>query len=384
MPFPPWKKNRILRDPFRSGFGRRALLCGLDRPFRKGVHLKHNNLTEALEMARALHELGYAVDVINHDSPLPVDYSAYEVLFGAGLAMERAVLQDAFPRLRTILYLCGAYVPLSNRSSLARVDDLYRRRCVWLPQSARLGDPGWGLERVVDGLIVLGNRVTADPYRAVTPRPVHELPLFFLPVVDPEPVLAARDLPRARAHFVWFAGTGLVHKGLDLALEAFARHPDLHLHVYGAIQNEPAFVAAFQRELRGTPNVHVEGFLGLDTPAFRQALLASAFMISPSCAEACNSSVLNICGNGGHVPLLTRANGIDLEDFGVPIQDTTVAAVEAALAQAAALSDAELDRRLRATAAYMAREHSLERYRQRLKDAVQAILAQPAAGGGRP
>ena len=378
MPFPPWKKNRILRDPFRSGFGRRALLCGLDRPFRKGVHLKHNNLTEALEMARVLHELGYAVDVINHDNPRAVDYASYEVLFGAGLAMEQAILQERFPRLRTILYMCGAYVPWSNRASLARLDDLHRRRGVWLPGSARLGDPGWGLERVVDGLIVLGNAVVAAPYRAVTPRPVHELPLFFLRVVDPEPVLAARDLSRARRHFVWFAGTGLVHKGLDLALEAFARHPDLHLHVYGAIQKEPAFLTAFQRELRGTPNVHVEGFLGLDGPAFRPALLASAFVVSPSCAEAIlflgAEHLWQRWPRPHHHPGMRHRPG----GFRRPRRGHHRGGGGVGPGPGRRPERRRTGPPPGATAAYMAREHSLERYRQRLKDAVQAILSQPA------
>jgi hypothetical protein len=97
-------------------------------------------------------------------------------------------------------------------------------------------------------------------------------------------------------------------------------------------------------------------------------------MICPSCAEACSSSVLNICGNGGAIPILTRICGIDLQDFGVPIEDTTVAAVEAALLEAVSFDEAELDRRQRASAAFFRKEHSLERYHQSMKEAIQSIL----------
>jgi len=316
-----------------------------------------------------------------------IDYSRYDLVFGSGGPLDRVFLREHARRPRTILYLVGAYPPLNNRTTMDRLEEVHRRRGVWLAGSARLGNQGIGVERVVDGLIVLGNAVTAEPYRAVTSRPVHQLPLFFLQTVDPGEIFRARDLALARNHFLWFAGTGLVHKGLDLALEAFARHPDLHLHVCGAIDSEPGFVEAFRRELRETPNVHVDGWLALQSPAFREALLASAFVISPSCSEACNSSVLNICGNGGNLPVLTRQNGIDLDDFGILLRDTTVEAVEAALAEAAALADAELDRRLRRCAAFFQREHSRERFHQRLKEAVQAILDQAgdAPGpGGRP
>jgi hypothetical protein len=84
--------------------------------------------------------------------------------------------------------------------------------------------------------------------------------------------------------------------------------------------------------------------------------------------------VLNIAGNGGNIPVLTRECGIDLGDFGVLIGDTTVEAVEAALVEASSLDEAELDRRQRSSAAFFRSEHSLERYRQQLKAAVQTIL----------
>ena len=375
------RKGGVIPDVFGSAAGPRALVSALDRPFRKGLHLKHNNLQEAMEMARVLDELGYRVDVVNNDSPAAVDYDRYGLVLGWGQPLDGLFRREAPRRPVAILYRCGAYLPFSNGASLDRLEAVRRRRGVWLAGSARLADAGIGCERAVDGLVVLGNAVTAGRYRAATPKPVFELPLFFHRMLDPQAVLRDRDRTRARNHFVWFAGSGLVHKGLDLVLEAFARNPELHLHVYGDLDGEPGFLAAFRRELEA-PNVHVEGFLALDSPRFREALLASAFMICPSCAEACNSSVLNICGNGGNVPVVTRECGIDLGDFGIPVADTTVAAVAAALAAAAALDDAELDRRLRATAAHMAREHSLEHYHARLKAAVQAILAAQADGAG--
>ncbi len=369
------RKYQILQDHFQSGFGPRALLCSVNRPFLKGVNLKHNNQTEALEMAQVFHELGYQVDVVNYDNPMAIDYARYEVVFGSGAAFQNLFLKETTRLPRTILYQCGAYVPRSNAASLRRLEAVYRRRGVWLAGSARLSDAGIGPEQVVDGLIVLGNEVSAAPFRALTPRPVHEIPLFFHQMVDADDIIRARDLSQARRHFIWFSGSGMVHKGLDLALEAFARHPELHLHIHAAIEKEMPFVRAFHHELHELPNIHLDGYLLLQSPEFAAALPGSAFVICPSCAEACASSVLNIAGNGGNIPILTRECAISLGDFGVPIEDTTVEAVEAALVAASSLTEPELDRRQRATAAFFQREHSLEHYHQRLKAAVQAILS---------
>jgi hypothetical protein len=368
------RKHGILENVRHSAFGRKVLVSGVARPFLKPLNLKHSNQTEAVEMADVFHELGYQVDVINHDSPMAIDYANYEVLFGWGVPFENLYLRETSRFPRTILYMPGAPAAIANAAGLRRLEAVYRRRGVWLPQSARLWPMGIGYEAQVDGIIALGNAVNAEPYRAVTGRPVHELPLFYLPVLDPEAMLRNRDLARTRRHFLWFAGTGLVHKGLDLVLEAFGRHPELDLHVYGRIELEPGFVRAFHHELRELPNVHVGGYLGLGSPGFRAALLKSAFVICPSCSEASCSSVLNVCGNGGNIPLLTRACAIDLHDFGIQIESTTVGAVEAALAEAGSLSHEELARRQQKTLDTLRVEHSLERYHARLKAAILAIL----------
>lgn len=371
------KKFRILEDVLHSSRQRRVLLSTVVRPFLKPNNFKHSNQTESLEMAAAFHELGYRVDVINYDIPLAIDYTRYDVLFGSGAPFDNLFQRGAERFPRTILYMCGALGSISNKASLRRLQEVHRSRGAWLGSSARLAAQGIGCETMVDGLIVLGNAWTADPYRAASGRPVHELPLFYHSLLDARELLDARDLPAARRHFIWLCGSGLVHKGLDLVLAAFSRHPELHLHVYGDFKREPEFVRSFRHELHDLPNVHLEGYLAVNTPAFRAELLRSAFVILPSCAESCSSAVLNVCGNGGNLPIITEQCGIDLDGTGILIRDTTVAAVEAALLEAAGLGDAELDRRMRASAAFFQREHSLERFRARLKGAIQSLLDAP-------
>jgi len=367
------RKGRIFPDLYRTVRGPRALVSTIDRPFRKGASLKHNNLTEALEMAAVLHELGHVVDVVDHTSRVPIDYSRYRVVFGFGTPLESLFWREAAARPRTILYCNSEHTPALTATSLHRLEEVFRKRGVWLPGSARIGAGGIAAA-AVDGLVVLGNGFAAESFRPLTRKPIHSVPLFYYRVADADAIVAGRDLAEAGKHFAWFAGSGLVHKGLDLVLEAFARQPRLHLHVYGAIDTEPGFVQAYRQELYQLPNVHVEGFLPLDSPGFAGQLRRSAFMVCPSCSEGCCSAVLNICGNGGNVPVLTRQCGIDLGDFGVLVGDTTVAAVEAALLEAAGLGPEELGRRCRAAAAHFQREHSLERFHQRLKEAVQDLL----------
>ena len=370
------RKGGIIPNVFHSAHGRRALVSTLDWPFRKGFSYKHNNLTEALVMAKAFQELAYDVDIINYDSDLEFDYGAYNVVFGFGNPLEKLFLKEARRRPRAILYCNSQHVPTLTALSMQRLEDVYRKRGVWLPASARIGRGGIA-EGAADGLLVLGNEIVADSFRHLTRNPIHSLPLCFLKTVEAGPILAERPLDEARRHFIWFAGSGLVHKGLDLVLEAIAAHPDLHLHVYGDFRREAGFVQAYHHELFECPNIHVEGFLAIESPAFPAALTRSAFMICPSCSEGSCSSVLNICGNGGLVPIITAQCGIDIGDFGILVGSTTVQAVEAALFEAGGLGLDELDRRQRASAAHFQNVHSLERFQERMTWSIQDILGRP-------
>ncbi len=368
------RKGKVIKNHFGTACPRTMLLSGVTRAFIKGINYKHNNQTEMEEAARIFQGPDYNVDIVNYDSDAAINYSKYAVVFGGGTPVENLYRKNASSFPRTILYQVGSHPVVSNRASFRRLEEVFQRRGQWLGGSARLCGAGMGLESSVDGMLVLGNRVTAGPFRAFTQRPVYEVPLFFYKMLEVSDVAGARNIAEARKHFIWFAGSGLVHKGLDLVLEAFGRHPEFHLHVYGSIENEMPFVNVFRRELYEQPNIHVEGFLALQSPEFWKALQASAFVICPSCAEGCNSSVLNICGNGGNIPILTPECGIDLQDFGIPIDATTVDAVEAALLEASCLSGMEVDERIHRSAAFFQKEHSIENFRQRMKASILAIL----------
>ena len=74
--------------------------------------------------------------------------------------------------------------------------------------------------------------------------PERGTPMVRIPVSVPRSHdwQAAKDFERARSAFLWFGSGGLVHKGLDLVLEAFAGLPDCRLFVCGPISRERSIV----------------------------------------------------------------------------------------------------------------------------------------------
>ena len=126
-----------------------------------------------------------------------------------------------------------------------------------------------GINRAIeaaDYATLIGNGFDYATY-AFAGKPVFQVPN---PAAVTYPFPEAKDFAAARRRFLWIGSQGFVHKGLDLVLEAFARMPDHHLTVCGPLDAEPAFVAAFRRELFETPNIETLGWVDIASPAFAE------------------------------------------------------------------------------------------------------------------
>jgi hypothetical protein len=74
----------------------------------------------------------------------------------------------------------------------------------------------------------------------------------------------------------------MVHKGLDLVLEAFADMPEYHLTVCGPIQKEQDFERAYYRELYQVPNIRrLAGLMSPVPNSNRFSRPASVWCIHP-------------------------------------------------------------------------------------------------------
>jgi len=97
----------------------------------------------------------------------------------------------------------------------------------------------------------------------------------------------------------------MVHKGLDLALDAFARMPEFQLTVCGRPEKEHDFFDAYRKELTGTDNIHLAGWTDLAAEGFDRIRRTHAGMIYPSSSEGCAGSIVH-CTHAGLVPIVTR------------------------------------------------------------------------------
>lgn len=275
------------------------------------------------QIAGVLLEHGYAVEVVSAQNRAFTPRRPYTVFVGA---------VDDFARLapllpggcRRLLYLDDADVVFRNYAELERLVRLKDRRGPVLVarRHARLTP---ALEHAT-AAIVRGNEWTLSTYGHAR-IPLHRVPTVCL---GEHPSPATKNVEACRRRFLWPGGYGLVRKGLDRVLEAFATSPELGLTVCGPVGAEPDFAAAYAAELGSAPNIEAVGSVDVRSRRYAEIARRCVALVLPSAAEGQADEV--VAGMGaGLIPIVSRESGVDVDDGGVILDDCSVATVQEAV-----------------------------------------------------
>jgi len=272
----------------------------------------HTNFWQSIKMAETFVELGYDVDVIDWKNNSFVPQKPYSFFVDVRRNLERLA-----PLLNRdcvkIMHLDTASILFQNAAEANRLLELQRRRGVTL-RPRRFEKPNRGIENA-DFATAMGNEFTLDTFKYAQKK-IFQLPSPCAILLD----WIKRDWAECRKQFFWFSSGGLVHKGLDLALEAFQKLPDCHLTVCAPVDREPDFVAAYYKELYETPNISTIGFVDIESQRFRDMIKMCGAMLNLSCSEGGGASV-KTCMHAGLIPVVSRESAVDVHDFGFMLQD---------------------------------------------------------------
>lgn len=362
----------IFQRPLRDIFGRRsakkALFVYSTYHFKKKNFFAHSSYQESVVISEILDQRGYSVDVVNNNRLTKLELRDYDLIFGEGLPMFQAVQQSVDARI--IYYATGSHPWQCTEASLARLSGFNVRYRALPLESTRVQDYRWGIAASsAEAVICIGNETTRATFLS---RGANNT-LLVNPSFHFDQARASelhRDISASRKSALWFGSYGLLHKGLDLAIEAVRQRPDWKLHVCGHTAREKAFLDA----INIPDNVHVHGFLNIDSAEFRAVIANAMYVILPSCSEGLATSVITAMGRGAMIPLVTAECGVDIGDFGIEIAELSVGAVLNALAECDRRDDAELLRM--ATSAWQAAQdgYSLGNYRATMERHFENLL----------
>src|SRR5690625_1746553 len=297
----------------------------------------HTNQWESLQMARTFLDMGFGVDVISYRNESFVPKRDYRLFIGARTNFER-IAKTLPASCVKVAHLDTSHWMTNNANAYGRALGIKERRGLAVDLPRKVVEPNWALEAADYGTI-LGNEFTASSYEYAS-KPVFRLPL---PSAQTFEWPHGKSFAEARRKFVWFGSDGLVHKGLNLALEAFAQLPELELYVCGPIDEEPGYREAFRRELFELPNIHTVGWVDIAGEEFRRVVSECAFLLYPSSAEGGGGSVITAM-QAGLIPVVTREASVDVAPgFGVELAQDSLDSIMRSARDLAARPAPELE-----------------------------------------
>ncbi|MEQ8532241.1 MAG: glycosyltransferase [Imperialibacter sp.] len=320
----------------------------------------HTNKVESLALAEVFDMLGYNVDVIQYTSDRRIDYETYDIIFGLGKPLENYFLYHQRGHCKVIWYGMGCYPYFTSQQSISRLIEFHSRHGLWLTESIRVDPLPYYLQiALADLIIVKGSSFTKSTYelRSASKIELIETSVFLLDGCN----LGEKDFSSAKTRYLWFGSSGALHKGLDLLIEAFERNKDLELHICGLSKHEKEFRRFYSKSF-SKGNIHDHGFIDIESESFRHLLETCSFVIVPSVAEGNCASVVTVAANGGLIPVVTQAAGIDMT-HAIEISEVTEAGIENSIKRSQELSLQEISRRAKLIHDSFREKHSITNYK---------------------
>lgn len=342
---------------------------------------RHTNNAEILEMVYLLNEKGFNVCIIDRDasleeirSVLDREYMLYIANAAGNSAPYHIHIMNEVNACHKIIYAAGPEPTVSNELVAQRHLD-FEKRNGWKPIWRRMVKGGNFEERFkgASAIIYFGNKFNESTFSKF------KIPLFpITPSTEPN---LEKPLPRFEyaepKNFLYFGGSGLICKGLDLVLEAFDGLHNLNLDVCCEMV-EKDFWDYYRPLLARNPQIKIQGFVNVSSQKFRSITDRAGFNIFPGSAEACATSVVT-CMRRGVVPLITRETGVDVDGFGFQLDKVSIKEIRATVLKLSQMSKSELKERKQKTLE-VSRKYKMEVFLKRLEFALEAVIREDESG----
>jgi glycosyltransferase involved in cell wall biosynthesis len=328
----------------------------------------HPNYWECLQMARTFLELGYSVDVIDWTNNTFVPQKNYAFFIDVRWNLQRLARRLNKDCLK-IMHIDVAHRLQENAAEANRLLALQQRKGVTLVPR-RFEVPNLGIEHA-DCATMYGNEFTLNTYSYAN-KPIYRVPISTT-VLYPWP--EEKDFQACRNRFLWLGSTGLVRKGLDLVLDAFAEMPEFDLTVCGPIQRERDFEKAYYKELYQTPNIHTVGWIDTASPEFIEITKNCIGLVYTSCSEGGGGSVI-VCMHAGLIPIVNYESSVDVDDaYGVMLNESSIEEIKKAVWTISSLSTQQLRERARRAWEFARANHTREKFADEYRKVVTKIIA---------
>ena len=324
----------------------------------------HTNRYELFQIIQCFIRLGYVIDVCAYDSEEAMSVignKKYDVVFGMGKVFRSAKKQNK--EAYSILYLTENPYDISFKKEKERVDYLYERRGIrWeLYRTGRIFEESD--EAQADAVVCMSD----INYLCRAPGTVHRvLPSGFL-----NQEFVNRFEKKKKENFLMLGTAGFVHKGADILVEVFERHPEWQLFLCGHDIPEN-----LKKLGHSTPpvNVHDCGYIDVKGREFLELVQKCVYILLPSCSEGTPTAVLTGMRHG-MVPVVSRDAGMEFaEQYCFFFEDYKIESIEQKIVQATQISMEQLKQKSNEIFQYANEQFTIEHFTEQLYHALAEIL----------
>lgn len=360
--------------PQKAGSKKKALLIYLVEPFLIKAHHRrfrsHQNLSQCRQIAQAISEFGFTVDVVDVADRKFCDYSSYDLIVSHRVALNEP--KSAFkPGAKKIYLNTGMNHITHNNNTYLRYSNLRERRQCNL-KVRRLVDEVMPFVMGADAIIGFGNDYTMGTWQKFFNGPIYTFNNYGF--AGTEFSTHNKNYGKSRKNFLFFASYSQVGKGLDLLLEIFPRHPELNLYICSNYEAEKDFCDCYKQELFHSENIFPMGWVKINSSTYRELTRKCTFIILPTCSDASAGSVVQ-CMHTGLIPIVTREAGIDTDDFGITLEDDRISTIEKTILEVSAWPEKKIREHSVKTVSDAKNKFSESAFEKRIRQILSTILA---------
>ncbi len=349
---------------------RHALLSYLTEPVVSDLRgeklVRFSNHGLAVGWAKTLNKLGYIVDIIDWDNKSYSSAKDYDLVIFHGGKNFSNIMPALKNHPKIIHWLTGSYWKFNNSQEDKRLKDFARRHGVTVARDRYIYESEDEVNEAAEAIIVLGDPTMKETYPSKYKK---VLTVNNASYPDDHFDTHKKNYGQAKNNFLFFAGSGNIHKGLDLLIDSFK---DLDEHLYIVAHTDKDVLRVFKKELE-RPNIHLFGEVGMRTDPFYEVMNTCAFVILPSCSEGQAGSVIEAM-NQGLIPIVSKETRLDTKNYGFTLLKSSIQEIRQTVLQAASMSADEVRALSRRTRRVALKDHSSKSFENQLKKAILVAL----------
>lgn len=353
-----------------------ALLSYLDVGNIKLDNIGHANFYQAVQMAHALIKSDFCIDVCFCNDPLAFEFiknKKYDVVIGLGDVYKKACEHCSNEGTIKILFVTENFPLVVEKKFSERIEYFKSRhpKVSFKSSPVRSGYYDEEIFKMSNYAIAMTSSFNMEPMKAYVKK-AYQINANVLQNAAYRFVKSERlsNIKASRNRFLWFGSLGLIHKGVDILLDAFKELPELSLEFYGLYASEKKLF----NELKpmnandcGCVNVQKEEFI-------EKVVSRHCFMLLTSCSEGMSTAVAT-CMLHGIIPVVTKESGFEPCDCIIELPDYKVETVKNAVLKLCDMSDEDVLNLSEKAYNYARANFSLEHFDFSFENALKDILA---------